>query len=244
MNWYHRHLRNIARVQGPLNKLASPKVPWKWTEIHEEAYQEVKNLLKNALTLNAPRPNLPFFLYTDASDTGIGAILTQKDEDKEYLITCLSRPLRGAELNYTTTEKKCLAVIFAIKKLRCYLEATEFTVITDHSSLVWLQNLKDSRGRLARWALELSANNAKIEHRKGTTNEAADTLSRLYENVPEDTPTLQLSRTHSISWYDEMVERVRNTPTRYERYRLDSDSNLYYYKPNQLKESIGDNNAW
>lgn len=165
----------------------------------------------NALTLVAPRPNLPFFLYTDASDTGIGAILTQKDGDQEYLFTCLSRPLRGAELNYTTTEKECLAVIFAVKKLRCYLEATEFTVITDHSSLIWLQGIKDPRSRLARWTLELSVNQVKIKHRKGTMNEAPDTLSRLYENVSEDVSLPRLNLVRNQLWYEDMVERVRTT---------------------------------
>lgn len=76
VNWYHRYLRNIAKVQGPLNKLASPKVPWVWTEECETAFNNVKNALKEATTLVPPRPDLPFFLYTDASDTGLGAILT------------------------------------------------------------------------------------------------------------------------------------------------------------------------
>ncbi|CAD6224568.1 GSCOCG00011798001-RA-CDS, partial [Cotesia congregata] len=134
--------------------------------------------------LSIPKPDLPYVLYTDASDTGLGAFLVQKgtDSDKEYLIICLSRPLRGAETRYTTTEKECLAVVWAVRKLRCYLEGTPFTVVTDHASLKWLHSLKDPNGRLARWAMELLSNHITIEHRRGTENEGPDALLRLYED--------------------------------------------------------------
>lgn len=131
-----------------------------------------------------------------------------------------------------------------MKKLRCYLELTEFTAVTDHSSLTWLQGIKDSRGRLERWTLQLSTNRVKIEHRKGTLNEAPDTLSRLYENPSDDTQTTQLNVTRSLIWYDEMVKLVQKKPTRYQRYKLNLNNELYYFKPNALKQTIGDNNAW
>lgn len=166
VNWYHRHLRNIAKIQGPLNKLASPKAPWNWTEEYETSFLSVKEALKGALTRSAPTDSLPFILYTDASNTGIGAILMQKDNDREYRITCVSRPLRGAELNYITTEKECLAVVDSVRKLRCYLETTEFTVVTDHARLLWLYSLKNPVGRLDRWAMELLSYNVTIEHKK------------------------------------------------------------------------------
>lgn len=137
VNWYHRHLKNIARVQGPLNKLTSPKVPWHWTEVEQNAFKKTKQVLAAAPKLHIPMPGQPFVLYTDASDFGLGAILVQKDldTDRELLIEILSRPLRGAEFHYTTTEKECLAVVWAVEKLRCYLEGMPFKVITDHQAL-------------------------------------------------------------------------------------------------------------
>lgn len=114
VNWYHRHLKSIAKIQGPLNKLTSPKVPWKWTEKEQNSFDEVKRAFINAPRLYTPIPGQPFILYTDASDFGLGAILVQTspDGDKENLIEALSRPLRGAEIHYTTTEKECLAVVW------------------------------------------------------------------------------------------------------------------------------------
>jgi len=165
VNWYHRHLKNIARVQGPLNKLTSPKVPWRWSKVEQNAFDEVKQALAAAPKLHVPIPGQSFILYTDASDFGLGAILVQQDpdSDKELLIEVLSRPLRGAEFHYTTTEKECLAVVWAVGKLRCYLEGMPFKVVTDHRALLWLYGLKNPVGRLARWAIYLLQHNITIE---------------------------------------------------------------------------------
>ena len=76
------------------------------------------------------------------------------------------------------TELECLGVLCAIEKFRRYLLGTEFTVITDHGSLLWLHNLKDPTGRLARWATSLQAYNMKIIHRKGALHKDPDALSR------------------------------------------------------------------
>ncbi|CAD6240811.1 GSCOCG00012577001-RA-CDS, partial [Cotesia congregata] len=157
INWYHRHLQDVAKAQGPLNKLTGVNTEWRWGEDEEKSFQELKQTLVNAKPLSIPRPGLPYYLYTDACDTGLGAFLVQRDLEtkKEYLIICLSRPLRGAETRYTTTEKECLAVVWAVRKLRCYLEGAPFTVVTDHAALQWLHSLRDSNGRLARWSVEL-----------------------------------------------------------------------------------------
>ncbi|CAD6218013.1 GSCOCG00011412001-RA-CDS, partial [Cotesia congregata] len=154
VNWYHRNLKNVARVQGPLNKLCSPTSEWKWEEEKEKSFAAIKQSLVDAETLAIPRLDFPYFLYTDASDTDLGAFLVQRDpvSGREHLITCLSRPLRGAQVHYPTTDKECLAVIWAVRKLRCYLEGAPFTVVTDHAALKWLHTLKDPTGRLARWA--------------------------------------------------------------------------------------------
>lgn len=87
----------------------------------------------DAKPLAIPQLGLLYYLYTDASDTGLGAILVQRDPENQtkYLIICLSCQLRGPETRYTTTEKECLAV----RKLRYYLEEAPFTVVTDHGAL-------------------------------------------------------------------------------------------------------------
>ncbi|CAB0028086.1 unnamed protein product, partial [Trichogramma brassicae] len=90
--------------------------------------------------------------------------------------------MNAAERNYSVTERECLAVLWVVQKFRPYVEGYHFKVISDHSSLKWLHNLKNPTGRLARWALELQQYDYEIIHRKGSQNVVADALSRLHED--------------------------------------------------------------
>ncbi len=90
----------------------------------------------------------------------------------------MSRGLTGAEKNYSVPELECLAVVWAIKKFGHYIEFMHFTIETDHQALKWLRNLREPGGRLARWALQLQGLDFSIQYRKGSTNQAADALSR------------------------------------------------------------------
>ena len=118
-------------------------------------FEHLKEALVSAPILARPDFNLPFTVQTDESKDALGAALTQEHKDGEHTIVYLSRALTPAECNYTISEKECLAFVWAIKKLRPYLEGYHLSVITDHSSLRWLSNLRDPTGRLAQWALDL-----------------------------------------------------------------------------------------
>ena len=85
----------------------------------------------------------------------------------EHPIYFVSRSLTSSERNYTTTEKECLAVLWSIERLKGYLQGGTFNVITDHHSLLWLNNLKDPQGRLARWYTTLQMYDIHFVHRKG-----------------------------------------------------------------------------
>lgn len=86
--------------------------------------------------------------------------------------------MNSAERNYSATEREALALIEGIKKFQPYLQSRQFTVVTDHSSLRWLMNVKDASGRLARWALLLQQYDFEIVHRPGKMHGNADSLSR------------------------------------------------------------------
>ncbi|XP_026830521.1 uncharacterized protein LOC113563294 [Ooceraea biroi] len=145
-------------------------------------YPAPTNLKQLPPTLACPDFEESFVLQTDASSVGLGAVLTQTLEGKERVIAYASRALTDPEKKYSVTEQECLAVVWAVQKFRSYLEGYKFTVITDHSSLRWLHNLKNSTGRLARWALELLEYDYVVEYRKGALHHVPDALSRMFES--------------------------------------------------------------
>src|SRR5699024_9995387 len=109
-----------------------------WSAECESSFRRVKELLISAPILRSPNFEQPFVVQTDASAYGIGAVLTQNYLDGEHVVSYISRSLSAQERNYSTTQRECLAVIWAIEKFRGYLEGYHFTVITDHHSLIWL----------------------------------------------------------------------------------------------------------
>lgn len=149
-SWYRRFIPSFPHLINPLTELLKKNRKWEWSKECERSFQSLKNALVSAPILSCPDFSKPFVVQTDASAYGIGAVLSQQLEDGEHVICYVSRSLSRAERNYSTTERECLAVIFAIEKLRPYLEGYKFTVVTDHHSLVWLHNLKEPTGRLAR----------------------------------------------------------------------------------------------
>ncbi|KAL7290673.1 hypothetical protein TKK_0015430 [Trichogramma kaykai] len=183
IGWYARFLKNLAEIRQPLTELTRKNVAWHWREEQQNAFEKLKKMLTEAPVLARPNHDLPFTLQTDASNFAIGAVLSQNIDGEEHPIAYASRTLTKAERNYTTTEKECLAVIWAVDKYRGYILGTKFTVITDHSSLRWLHNLKDPTGRLARWATALQAHNLEMIHRKGTLHKVPDFLSRSIDEI-------------------------------------------------------------
>ena len=128
----------------PLQGLLSKKNAWLWTPEHDKAVQRVKEILTNP---NGPvlkhfDPSLPVTLLTDASRTGLGFVILQKDSaGKDRLITCGSRFLSPAEKNYAVVELECLAITWAVLKSRLYLIGKSFEIITDHKPL-WVFSME------------------------------------------------------------------------------------------------------
>ena len=161
---------------------------YSWTNKQQEAFDELKKAITTAPVVRYSDFEKPFLLYTDASLTGLGAVLAQKEGKEEYVIAYASRTLSAAERNYGITELECLAIVWAVKYFRHYVYGSKLTIITDHSALTWLLNsyAECSNKRLERWKIDLSEYDFSIQYRKGTRHQNADALSRINSTL-EDT---------------------------------------------------------
>lgn len=182
--WYRRFINNFSAITVPItNLIKKSKTKFEWTEEAQKAFGKLKEALTSAPILATPNFELPFQIECDASDIGIGAVLVQIQDGEERVIAFMSAKLNAAQQKYYATERECLAVLTAIEKFRQYIEGAKFTVVTDHASLVWLQNFRDPTGRIARWALRMQAHDFEIKHRKGRHMVVPDALSRAIEAV-------------------------------------------------------------
>ncbi|CAB4403280.1 unnamed protein product [Rhizophagus irregularis] len=146
-----------------------------------KALEEIKERLINYPILQHPNFEKEFILITDASGEGLGAILEQLDENnREIVISYVSRSLINAEKNYPITELECLAVFWGVKYFHKYLFGRKFKVITDHAALKgFMSTLKVPKGKRGRWMMELQQYDFEIVHRPGKENKNADAMSRL-----------------------------------------------------------------
>lgn len=167
-----------------------------------------------------PDFSIPFRLETDASTSGLGAVLAQSQNGAERVIAYISRALNAAEKNYSIIELECLAVVWAVRKLRGYLEGYHFEVISDHRSLKWLKTMENPTSRLARWILELQQFDFDVLYRPGAQNVVADTLSRLHEEKPAHPVATAVEKQPSEPWYPRMLRLVQEKPNDWPEYRI------------------------
>ena len=185
LNYYHRFLPDVATTLEPLHKLLRKGTAWKWSREQQRALETAKELLQSAKLLVHFNSDLELTLASDASNYGVGAVLShQMPDGTERPIGYVSRSLNTAESNYLTVEKEALAVVFGVNKFHQFLYGHKFTIKTDHKPLESL--LGEHKGvsaqaapRVQQWALTLAAYEYKIEYKAGKTNENADALSCL-----------------------------------------------------------------
>ncbi|GBM98038.1 Retrovirus-related Pol polyprotein from transposon 297 [Araneus ventricosus] len=155
--YYRRFVRNFSAIARPLHKLTEARSNFNWTEECEKSFNSLKQALITSPVLTYPRTDKEFILDTDASNEGIGAVLSQKIGNEECVIAYFSKGLEN---------------------FHHYLYGRKFLLRTDHASLRWLLNFRKPEGQIARWIQRLQEYDFEIQHRKGTYHGNADSLSR------------------------------------------------------------------
>ena len=203
-NYYNGFIPAYSVTVEPLIRLTKKGIVFVWGEEQQEAFDTLKSALLSAPLLRHPDFSKRFYVQTDACGYGLGAVLTQEYEDGKHPILYLSRSLSEAERKWAARELEALGVVWAVTKLRPYLEGAEFTVQTDHESLQWLMRT-DTPGRLSRWALQLQEflPQMEIEYRRGVDNGNADYFSRFPVN------SLQTLPAKVVEKWEEATREVR-----------------------------------
>ena len=177
-NYHRTFMKDYATVAVPLYRVTG-KNQFQWGPAQQQAFDKVKELLTTAPVLTMPTLDDEFILDTDASGDAIGAELIQLQEGEERVIAYGSMSLAPEQRRYCVTRLELLALVRFTRHYRHYLLGRQFTVRTDHHSLLWLLNFKYPQGQLARWIEELSQYHLVVEYRPGKRHANADALSRI-----------------------------------------------------------------
>ena len=176
-----KFIPNFSDVSEPLRKLTKKNQPFLWTEQQEKSFNTIKELLTSAEVMAYFDPSKDTEVVTDASPSGLSAILMQKTPGKEdrRVVAYASRALTMVERRYSQTEREALAVVWAIEKLHLYLFGSCFKLLTDCKPIELILNNPKSKppARIERWNLRIQGYNFEVEHKKGSEN-PSDYLSR------------------------------------------------------------------
>ncbi|XP_071906718.1 uncharacterized protein [Coffea arabica] len=249
--FYRRFIKDFSKIGAPLFKLLQKDVAFDITEECKVAFDRLRESLTSPPVIQPPDWSIPFEIMCDASDYAVGAVLGQRIGRAAHAIYYTSKALNGAQLNYSTTEKELLAVVFALEKFRPYLLGAKVIVFSDHAALRYLMTKKDAKPRLIRWILLLQEFNLEIKDKSGAENLVADHLSRLLAHKEE--PPLReafpeeqlLAINSSVPWYADLVNFLvtNQLPTRWpkvKRDKLKSDAKYYIWDKPYLWRQCSD----
>jgi hypothetical protein len=177
--YYRRFIQHYSAKALPLTELTRADSVWHWGPIQQAAFDALKHALTTAPVLLTPDPQLPYEVYTDASNFALGAVLLQNQGKGKQPVAYLSRKLTPAERNYPTGDREMLAIYYALQHWRCYLEGAQFTVNSDHLNHTWFTSKRDLSRRQAKWSLWLESyyGSVEINYKAGSEN-MSDPLSR------------------------------------------------------------------
>ncbi|XP_057790778.1 uncharacterized protein LOC131007883 [Salvia miltiorrhiza] len=241
--FYRHFIKDFSKITQPLCRLLAQDVNFDFDETCMHAFELLKLKLSTAPVVVAPNWSLPFEIMCDASNSAVGAVLGQRVDKMLRVIYYASLTLNSAQVNYTTTEKELLAVVFALDKFRAYIIGSKVIVHSDHVALRYLLTKSQAKPRLIPWILLLQEFDLEIKDRKGSENSVADHLSRLEHNVVETSqdvihesfPFEHTYEIASVPWFADIVKylacgELRPDLTSQERKKFLATCRQYYWE--------------
>lgn len=197
VNYLRNFVSKLADLTAPLNSLLKKDVSWLWTEVHEKAFNNIKNCISTAPVLQNFDSTLPITIQCDASKDGLGCCLMQNGKPVCYA----SRSLTSAEKNFSQIEKELLSVVWSTKKFHYFIYGKKCIILNDHKPL---ENLLKKpihaipSARLQRLKLKLLKYNLEFKYLKGRFMHIADLLSRSYLDENDDDQSYMFEVIHCI----------------------------------------------
>ena len=189
-NFYRRFIRNYGVLAAPLTALTSTSVKFLWSPAADGAFRSLQQHFTSAPILTQPDPTRQFIVEVDASDIGVGGVLSQRSPEDNKVHPCAfySHRLTPAERNYDVGNRELLAVRLALEEWRHWLEGASvpFLVWTDHKNLEYIRTAKRLNPRQARWSMFFARFDFTLSYRPGHKNVKPDALSRRF--CPSERP--------------------------------------------------------
>jgi len=197
-NFFREYIPLFSTIAAPLDALRNKYGTFKLTAFELSAFESLKRLLVNAPILSFADFSKPFYVATDASNFGIGAVLYQLPDGEDHpekinYISFMARSLQQSERKYSATRKELLAIVFALKKFHYYLWGRHFTLFTDHRALTFIHTQKDLNSMMTNWHDTILDYTFKVVYRPGILNILPDALSRQFPT------SLWTSRTNTVA---------------------------------------------
>ena len=206
VGYYRRFVKDFARIARPLYNLTKKNLVFKWDESCQKAFESLRDAITSDNVLKYPDFKKPFFLTTDACNTGIGCCLSQEYDGVQHPIAFAGRGFSGAELNWDTTDQELYGVVFGIAHFRVYLSGAPFHLRTDHSALkeiISKKSMGEMSKKKARWIEFLSRYDFDVTHLKGKDNVVADGLSRMPHEVTRTVTDDYIENYNDLSLFSE-----------------------------------------
>ena len=249
INYYSDFLEDIASIAEPLRTLTRKQQEFKWTETCSTSFNTLKAMAAKTLKVFLFDPQSHTIVTTDASDVGVGAVLSQLQGGREVPIAFASATLNPTQRNYSATEKEAWACVWACEKWEKFLLGRPFQLRTDHSALQSMltnRTTKRESSKFARWTERLQEFSFTPIYHPGKENKVADALSRLVEKAKElgVKATIQGIRAQIIrdeTAKDAVLAKVldyiqRSWP---HNNKMSQDIQYYYKLRNELHEEQG-----